>query len=76
MNRVHDVTFDTEYKSRGCNNEHTISHKQSVTDMYKKYHELTVNDRLCEVEHVARLSFDYDWTVKPSQCCKRTKGIP
>lgn len=26
---VHDPRFDTEFKSRGCNNEFIITHKQS-----------------------------------------------
>ena len=76
LNRYHDVRFDTEYKSRGCNNQHIVSHKQTIDDMKNKYHELTINNRLCQQETTERLSFDYDWKAKPSQCCKRTPGIP
>jgi len=76
LNRVHDVRFDTEYKSRGCNNKHIISHKQKVEDMFSKYEQLKKHNRLCKEENAKRLSFDYDWNVKPSMCCKRANGIP
>eukprot|EP00794_Sanderia_malayensis_P011329 gene11329-12515_t len=76
LNRIHDVRFDTEYKSRGCSNKHIVSHKQSIDDLYTKYHELLVNNRLCQMEVSVRKSFDYDWKAKPSMCCRRTKNLP
>ena len=41
VHRVHDVRFDTEFKSRGCNNKHIVSHKQSVKDLKSKHFMLT-----------------------------------
>uniref|UniRef100_A0A0K0CXF5 Hexosyltransferase n=1 Tax=Angiostrongylus cantonensis TaxID=6313 RepID=A0A0K0CXF5_ANGCA len=34
---IHDPRFDTEWKSRGCNNEYLITHKKSAADMEKLY---------------------------------------
>ncbi len=34
VNRVHDVRFDTEFRSRGCSNSYLMSHKQSVQVIY------------------------------------------
>ena len=76
LNRVHDIRFDTEYRSRGCNNRHIISHKQTINDMFNKYEQLTQYNRLCVEEQVRRLSFDYNWKGKPSECCRRRKDIP
>jgi galactosylxylosylprotein 3-beta-galactosyltransferase len=28
VNRVHSIRFDTEAKSRGCNNDYIVTHKQ------------------------------------------------
>lgn len=43
--------------------------------MFNKYEQLTRYGRLCAQESVERFSFEYDWTAKPSQCCKRIPGI-
>ncbi|EDO30842.1 predicted protein [Nematostella vectensis] len=76
IHRVHDTRFNTEYRSRGCNNKHLISHKQSVEDMKDKYSSLEETDNLCREEIEEMRSFEYDWKVPPSQCCKRTYGLP
>lgn len=76
VRRVHDPRFDTEYKSRGCNNKHIVSHKQSVEDMLEKHQTLQKEGKLCKEELKLRLSYVYDWGVPPSQCCQRRDGIP
>lgn len=50
ITRKHDIRFDTEWKvsvlykcdltlqkSRGCQNNHLVSHKQTPEDMFKKH---------------------------------------
>ncbi|VDN27609.1 unnamed protein product [Gongylonema pulchrum] len=57
---VHDPRFDTEFRSRGCNNQYIITHKQSAESLEKEYR--------------VRASYVYDWSVPPSQCCVRQNG--
>jgi len=72
IHRVHDVRFDTEFKSRGCNNKHIVSHKQSVEDLKSKQYMLTSStNRICESESRVRNSYEYNWNVAPSSCCSR-----
>ncbi|NXU93918.1 B3GT6 galactosyltransferase, partial [Xiphorhynchus elegans] len=72
VKRVHDPRFDTEYKSRGCNNKYI----QSIEDMLEKHQTLAKEGKLCKEEVKLRLSYMYDWGVPPSQCCQRKDGIP
>ncbi|XP_005986056.1 beta-1,3-galactosyltransferase 6 [Latimeria chalumnae] len=76
VKRVHDPRFDTEYKSRGCNNKYIVTHKQSIEDMLEKHQTLIKEGKLCKEEVKLRLSYIYDWNVPPSQCCQRKDGIP
>ena len=77
IERKHDVRFDTEYKSRGCQNVYLVSHKQSEQDMREKYKNIqTNNGKQCIEEKQVRGSYHYNWEVPPSQCCKRQNGIP
>lgn len=76
IERNHDVRFDTEYKSRGCNNAYLVSHKQSTLDMQEKHDSLQKNGYLCKKEIQYKPSYIYDWSKPPSQCCTRQVGIP
>ncbi|KAM4652359.1 beta-1,3-galactosyltransferase 6 [Discoglossus pictus] len=76
VKRIHDPRFDTEYKSRGCNNKYIVTHKQSIEDMLEKHQTLAKDGKLCKEEIKLRLSYIYDWGVPPSQCCQRKDGIP
>ncbi|GCC32690.1 beta-1,3-galactosyltransferase 6 [Chiloscyllium punctatum] len=76
VKRLHDPRFDTEYKSRGCNNKYIVTHKQSIEDMLEKHQTLQREGKLCKEEIKVRLSYIYDWYVPPSQCCQRKDGIP
>lgn len=76
LKRVHDPRFDTEYKSRGCNNKYIVTHKQSIEDMLEKHQTLAKEGKLCKEEVKLRMSYVYDWSVPPSQCCQRKDNIP
>eukprot|EP00063_Salmo_salar_P046619 XP_014021454.1 PREDICTED: beta-1,3-galactosyltransferase 6-like isoform X1 [Salmo salar] len=76
VKRMHDPRFDTEYKSRGCSNKYLVTHKQSLEDMLEKQQTLQRDGRLCKEEVKHRLSYVYDWSVPPSQCCQRKDGVP
>ncbi|XP_076805897.1 uncharacterized protein LOC143449538 [Clavelina lepadiformis] len=76
LNRIHDVRFDTEYKSRGCKNAFVVSHKQSVEDMYRKDRNLRTMGKPCEKETIAFHGYVYDWSGPPTKCCVRADGIP
>ena len=72
VNRVHDVRFDTEFVSRGCQNQYVISHKQSIQNMRERYSNILNNGVLCKKEYQTYPSFDYLWHELPSKCCKRS----
>ena len=71
IDRIHDPRFDTEYVSRGCNNDYIITHKQREEDMEEKWNNLKVNGQLCSKELKLKLSYVYNWKAFPSQCCIR-----
>ncbi|VDM72037.1 unnamed protein product [Strongylus vulgaris] len=71
---VHDPRFDTEWKSRGCNNEYLITHKKTAQEMEVLYSNLVNLRVLCEKEYRVRYSYVYDWTALPSECCQRRNG--
>jgi len=75
---VHDPRFDTEFQSRGCNNEYLITHKKSPKQMVALFANLQQTGRLCLKEFQTRPSYVYDFSVPPSQCCTRrnNSGIP
>ena len=74
--RKHDVRFNTEFVSRGCRNIYLVSHKQSVHDMKSKYYNMQKTGKQCQKEYQTRHSYIYNWTVPPSECCKRTPNVP
>ena len=76
MERRHDVRFNTEYMSRGCQNVYLVSHKQTEWDMKEKYTNIKKLGKQCVEEKQIRGSYHYNWDVPPSQCCKREMGIP
>ncbi|CAH2011076.1 unnamed protein product [Acanthoscelides obtectus] len=71
--RIHDTRFDTEWKSRGCQNQHLIVHHVSSEEMLQYYKNVEEFGQLCPVEVKAkrRSVYIYNWKVSPSQCCKR-----
>ncbi|KYN00172.1 PREDICTED: beta-1,3-galactosyltransferase 6 [Cyphomyrmex costatus] len=77
IERKHDVRFDTEYRSRGCSNQYIVTHKLTVQNMLSMhdYYQVSLG-ALCPKEFRNRMSYHYNWTVPPSQCCNRQSGIP
>jgi len=70
--RWHDPRFDTEWKSRGCSNKFLVTHKQTPADMKIKWKRLVRSNTICDGEETkVMLSYKYDWTKPPSECCVR-----
>lgn len=73
VRRKHDPRFDTEWKSRGCSNKFLVTHKQTQADMKVKWKRLSTSGSLCNTEETkVRLSYVYDWSKPPSECCVRS----
>lgn len=72
INRVHDIRFDTEWKSRGCDTHMIVRHKQTPSDMFQMYRMLVHSQgtKLCKTELLLRKSYHYNWNTLPSMCCK------
>ena len=67
--RRHDVRFDTEATSRGCRNDHLISHKQPINEMLAKFNSLKTKGLQCSNEYTIRKPYSYNWRAQPSKCC-------
>lgn len=78
ITREHDARFDTEWRSRGCHNSYIITHKQSSAMMKQKFENLKKSQKLCgHKEEKLHLSFIYNWSVLPSNCCHRiNESVP
>lgn len=76
LTRKHDLRFDVESLSHGCNNGYLIAHKERVRNFYNKYSSLTRNGTLCMVEREIQPAYVYNWTKSPLHCCERKWGIP
>jgi len=76
IERSHDVRFDTEFQSRGCNNVYIVTHKQPMRLMFEKHNSLQETGKLCKKEVQYKPSYIYDWNKPPSECCKRQIGVP
>lgn len=73
VTRKHDSRFDTEWRSRGCSSQFLVTHKQTQADMKIKWKRLTKYGSICEgAETKVRLSYNYDWSKPPSECCVRS----
>ena len=69
IDRKHDVRFNTGHKSRGCNNQHLITHKQSPEEMHKMYDNLLKTGMQCKIENSLRRPYVYNWHTQPTKCC-------
>jgi len=73
ITRKHDSRFDTEWKSRGCSSKFLVTHKQTQADMKIKWKRLAKYGSICDgAETKVRLSYNYDWSKPPSECCIRS----
>ncbi|XP_034935325.1 beta-1,3-galactosyltransferase 6 [Chelonus insularis] len=75
IERKHDIRFDTEYRSRGCSNQYLITHKQSSESIQSVHNHYQTSGNLCAQEVSERMSYQYNWTAPPSQCCERKPGL-
>lgn len=73
INRVHDIRFDTEWRSRGCSEHMLVRHKQTPSDMFQLYKTLVHSrgEKFCKTEMSVHLPYMYKWKVLPSNCCNR-----
>ena len=72
----HDLRFNTEGASRGCQNYYIISHKETVRGMYEKYVHLKKTGELCPEEREIRPAYVYNWNAdSPMHCCTKMKGL-
>jgi galactosylxylosylprotein 3-beta-galactosyltransferase len=76
LNRVHDIRFNVESLSHGCNNGYLITHKVKVRMFYVMYTNLLRNGTLCDEEKEIHPAYIYNWTGSPLDCCQRVKGLP
>lgn len=74
INRIHDPRFNTEYKSRGCNNQYLITHKQTSMQMRELHNNILKTGQLCTKEFQIRKSYIYNWDSLPTSCCIRNNS--
>ncbi|XP_968057.1 beta-1,3-galactosyltransferase 6 [Tribolium castaneum] len=67
--RLHDIRFDTEWTTRGCQNFYLITHNISKEEMHKMYDNILTTNNLCSATSIKRRHYFYNWAVPPSQCC-------
>eukprot|EP00127_Corallochytrium_limacisporum_P005422 Clim_evm34s204 gene=Clim_evmTU34s204 len=74
VKRIHDVRFDTEFKTRGCRQGFLIRHKLSPQDMRGMADALTRSNGEVScpngTDELKRRSYAYDWSQRPSLCCE------
>lgn len=75
VKRIHDVRFNVEGNTHGCDSNYIISHKERVSTFLDKRSSMLVNGTLCPTKREIRPSFIYNWNSSPPDCCNRTKGI-
>ena len=76
LQRKHELRFNVESQSHGCNNRYIITHKEKVRSLYSRHMSLLKNGSLCLEEKEVRPSYIYNWTASPLDCCVRKKGLP
>ncbi|XP_025202274.1 beta-1,3-galactosyltransferase 6-like [Melanaphis sacchari] len=75
ITKKHDRRFDTEWISHGCNNDYLITHKRSPKMMRLHWSNIIQTGKLCDKEFKNMDSYEYNWSVKPSQCCIRNSSL-
>ena len=72
----HDLRFDTNSLSRGCNNQYIVTHKQTVRSIFNKRRALARNRTLCTVEKEIHPAYVYNWSASPENCCRKQQRLP
>ncbi|XP_026817344.1 beta-1,3-galactosyltransferase 6-like [Rhopalosiphum maidis] len=71
ITRKHDQRFDTEWISRGCQNDYLVTHKRNPEMMRLHWSNIIQTGKLCDEEFKSMASYEYNWSVMPSKCCVR-----
>lgn len=69
--RIHDTRFDTEWSTRGCQNDYLITHSVTEKVMRAMYESIINTNSICSNEEVKRMHYLYNWTTVPSKCCNK-----
>jgi len=75
ITRKHDRRFDTEWYSRGCQNNYLVTHKRSPEMMRLHWSHNIQTGKICDKEFKQMASYEYDWSVMPSKCCVRNLSL-
>ena len=76
VTRFHDLRFNCEGHSHGCNNNYIVMHKEKAAILIQRKISLLYDGKLCSTERELRPAYIYNWTVPPHLCCQRQYGIP
>ncbi|KRT79443.1 hypothetical protein AMK59_7275 [Oryctes borbonicus] len=71
--RIHDIRFDTEWISRGCQNHYLISHHLSIPKMHELFKNIMDLGNMCATELVDHPHYLYNWLLPPTKCCPKNK---
>ena len=71
VERRHERKFNTEFRSRGCNNHYLVAHKTSVDQMHRYSQNIRESGNLCSKEFKRWPSYEYNWNVPASLCCAK-----
>lgn len=75
ITRKHDRRFNTEFRSRGCRNEHLVTHKRSPQVMKLYWSRMVQTGKMCDKEYTVVSSYEYDWIAMTSKCCVRNSSL-
>lgn len=75
ITRKHDRRFDTEFRSRGCHNDHFVTHKHSPQIMRLYWSHIIKTGQMCNKEYRDMSSYEYNWATTPSKCCIRNSSL-
>lgn len=76
ITRIHDIRFNCEGHSHGCNNNYIMSHKEKASSLIQKRSNFVQFGKICgEMERELRPAYIYNWSAPPYLCCQREYGI-
>lgn len=75
ITRKHDRRFDTEFRSRGCDNNHLVTHKRSPQVMRLYWSRIVQTGHMCDKEYKDTSSYEYNWLAMPSKCCIKNSSL-
>jgi galactosylxylosylprotein 3-beta-galactosyltransferase len=75
VTRFHDLRFNTEGHTHGCDNNYIISHKEKASSFIQKKRRILFNGLMCVAKRELTAAYIYNWTVSPPLCCQRQFGL-